>query len=183
VGIQARRNRERLLTAADELFSEQGADASMEDIARRAKVGIGTLYRHFSTREELLAATVEDGLLALAKKGRPLAESTSTANALAKFLEALVEHASTYRGLAASLGLVLQHDTPGCQEANDTGKRLLADAQATGEIRRNVEFADLVCMVTAIGLAAQENPSDRARVRRLVGMFVDGLRAPPPSRR
>jgi len=176
----ARRNRERLLAAADEVFSERGADASMDDVARRAGVGIGTLYRHFPTREALLAATVEDSMLVLARKGQSSMTTTSPVQALASFLEAIAEHARTYKGLAASLGVVLQSGGAGCTQTSETCRHLLAEAQAAGEIRRDVDFDDLVCVVTAIALAAQETTSDSNRVRRLVAMFVDGLRPQPP---
>ncbi|NUP06321.1 MAG: TetR/AcrR family transcriptional regulator [Polyangiaceae bacterium] len=172
----ARRNRERLLAAASEAFAEHGATASMDDVAKRAKVGIGTLYRHFPTRESLLAATVEDGLLVFADRdwSRP---SGSSADALGRFLEALAAHASTYRGLAASLGVVLASGTPGCHAASATGERLLKSAQAEGSVDRHADFGDVVCMATAIALATQQTPSDPERAKRLVRMFVDGLRA------
>ncbi|WP_437731701.1 TetR/AcrR family transcriptional regulator [Sorangium sp. So ce1335] len=177
----ARRNRERLLAAADEVFSERGADASMEDVARRAKVGIGTLYRHFPTREALLVATVEEQLYALARTTRSLAASASPGDAMAEFLEAFVEHASTYRGLATSLGVVFQSGTPGCTAASEAATRLLSMAQAAGEVRRDVDLDDIVCLVTGITLAAQQTPSEPGRARRLVTVFIEGLRTRAPS--
>lgn len=178
----ARRNRERLLAAADEVFSERGAEASMEDIARRARVGIGTLYRHFPTREALLVATVEEQLHALARKTQSLAASPSPGDAFAEFLAAFVEHASTYRGLATSLGVVFQSGTPGCTAASEAATRLLSLAQAAGEIRGDIDLDDIVCLVTGITLAAQHTPSEPGRVQRLVRAFIEGLRAPAPPK-
>ncbi|WP_437806404.1 TetR/AcrR family transcriptional regulator [Sorangium sp. So ce1078] len=177
----ARRNRERLLVAAAEVFSERGADASMEDIARRASVGIGTLYRHFPTREALLAATVEEQLHALAQKTQALAASSRPGDALAEFIAAFLEHASTYRGLAASLGVVFQSGSPGCLAAAEAAAHLLARAQAAGEVRRDVTLDDIVSMVTAISLAAQQTPSDPGRAQRLLATFIAGLQAPSSS--
>ncbi|WP_433928880.1 TetR/AcrR family transcriptional regulator [Sorangium cellulosum] len=180
----ARRNRERLLAVADEVFSERGADASMEDIARRAKVGIGTLYRHFPTREALLVATVEEQLHALARKTRSLTASASASpgDAVAEFLAAFVEHASTYRGLAASLGVVFQSGTPGCAAASEAATRLLSLAQAAGEIRSDIDLDDIVSLVTGIALAAQQTPAEPGRAQRLITTFVEGLRTPAPPK-
>ncbi|WP_437573476.1 TetR/AcrR family transcriptional regulator [Sorangium sp. So ce887] len=179
----ARRNRERLLIVAAEVFSERGADASMEDIARRAGVGIGTLYRHFPTREALLAATVEEHLLALARKTRALAASAPPGDGFAEFMAAFVEHASTYRGLAASLGVVFQCGSPGCIAATEAATHLLSLAQAAGEIRCDVTVDDIVGLVTAISVAAQQPPADPARAQRLLTTFIAGLRAPSSSER
>jgi AcrR family transcriptional regulator len=173
----AKRNRERLLVAADVVFTEHGANASMEDVARRAKVGIGTLYRHFPTREDLLAATVEDRLFALAKRTASQSPGTSPVAALERYLEELVEYASLYRGLAASFGVVLQSCSPACKETTEVGSRLLASAKTAREIRSGVDITDVVCMATAISLAVQQSP-EKGRAKRLVSMFVDGLRAP-----
>ncbi|WP_437686939.1 TetR/AcrR family transcriptional regulator [Sorangium sp. So ce176] len=178
----ARRNRERLLAVADEVFSERGADASMEDIARRAKVGIGTLYRHFPTREALLVATVEEQLHALARKTRSLTASASPGDAVAEFLAAFVEHASTYRGLAASLGVVFQSGTPGCAAASEAATHLLSLAQAAGEIRSDIDLDDIVSLVMGIALAAQQTPAEPGRAQRLITTFIEGLRTPAPPK-
>ncbi|WP_437605135.1 TetR/AcrR family transcriptional regulator [Sorangium sp. So ce834] len=179
----ARRNRERLLVAADEVFTERGADASLEDIARRANVGIGTLYRHFPTREALLAATVEDQLHALARKTQALAGSASPGDALAEFITAFVAHASTYRGLATSLGVAFHSGSPACCAASEAASHLLSLAQAAGEIRRDIDLDDIVSLVTAIALAAQQPPEGPARAQRLLTTFLAGLRTPssPPQ--
>ncbi|WP_394825790.1 TetR/AcrR family transcriptional regulator [Pendulispora albinea] len=170
----AKRNRDKLLAAAEAVFTEHGAEASLDDVAKRAGVGIGTLYRHFPTREALLAAACDERLLALAERSRDHRASSRTA-ALRSFLEELVRHASVYRGLAASLGVVLQSGSPGCHAATEEGQRLLALAQRSGEVRRDVDFDDVVCMATAVSLAATQHAGDARRVHRLVTLFVDGL--------
>ncbi|MBX3200217.1 MAG: TetR/AcrR family transcriptional regulator [Labilithrix sp.] len=176
----AKRNRDRLLAAASRAFSERGADASLEDIARRAKVGIGTLYRHFPTRESLLVAACDDRLLTLAEESRSTVMPPT--EMLRRYLEQIVRHASMYRGLAASFGMVLQSGSPGCHATTEEGRRLLEQAQRAGAIRRDVDLDDLLCVATAISIAASEGPIDGRRVTRLVGMFFDGLRTNAPTR-
>lgn len=158
------------------MFTEQGADASLEDIAKRAQVGIGTLYRHFSTREALLAASSDERLLTLSAQSRARDTAVPAFENLCMFLERLVRHASTYRGLAAQLGIVLKNGSPGCHAATEEGKRLLAQAQKAGAVRRDIVFADVVCMATAISLAASEDAESARRIEQLVMIFVDGLR-------
>lgn len=180
----AQRNRDRLLAAADAVFTERGADGSMEEVARRAEVGIGTLYRHFPTREALLAATFDDRLLALADTTlAQAARKISPAASLQTFLEQLVFQTGIYSGLATSLGVVLQSGTPGCHATTEAGQELLARAQKQDEIRRDVQFEDVVCMATAISLAVQKDPLDLRRSQRLVTMFMDGLRATAVQKR
>jgi len=173
----ASRNRERLLAAAEAVFLERGADASLDDIAKHAQVGIGTLYRHFPTREALLAAACDERLSALAQHSRARADDVSAGEALCAFLETLVRHACTYRGLATSLGIVLKNGSPGCHATTEEGRRLLALAQQRGEIREDIAFDDVVCMATAISLAAAQEAAGSRRIDKLVAMFVDGLRA------
>ncbi len=171
----AKRNRARLLAAADAVFRERGADASMNDVAKRCGVGIGTLYRHFPTREALLAAACDDRLLALAEGER--SREATTVDALADHLVALALHASVYRGLAASFGVVLKNGSPGCHAATAAASELLARVKASGAVRSDIELDDVICVATAVSLAVQDDPSDTKRVHRLVSMFVDGLRA------
>lgn len=172
----AQRNRDAIVAAATRVFAEHGAAASLEDVARKAKVGIGTLYRHFPTREDLLIATCDDNLKRLAEES-VASEEGAPMPALRRFLERLVEHASMYRGLAASFGLVLQSGSPGCQATTEEGRRLLERARDAGEVRSEVDLDDLLSMTTAISIAGAQVPVDTRRTARLVGMLVDGLTA------
>jgi hypothetical protein len=83
--------------------------------------------------------------------------------------------ATVYRGLAASLDVVLQNGTPGCHATADETRRLLRLAQKTGEVRQDVSFDDLVCIATAVSLAAAQQKPTKARIARLVAMFVGGI--------
>jgi AcrR family transcriptional regulator len=170
----AARNRERILEAAEAVFVERGADASLEEVAKRAGVGIGTLYRRFATRDELLAALSDARLLAIAEASRTrdvLGEEASVRT----FVRELVGHTSHYRGLAASLGAVLKSGAPGCQASSEEAQRLLGRAQAAGVIRGDVTVADLVCVVMAICLSIEQEVTTTSRVDHLVNLFLDGV--------
>jgi AcrR family transcriptional regulator len=157
------------------VFLEQGANASLDEVARRAKVGIGTLYRRFPTREALLAATYSARFLTLAEASRARDEKLEPGESVRAYLEQLVTHTKVYRGLASSLGTVLQTDTPGCHATTEEGQRLLRRAQKAGVIRRDVTFDDLVCVATAISLASEQGTSSKSRVAHLVDVFLAGL--------
>jgi AcrR family transcriptional regulator len=169
------RNRARLLVAAEALFKERGADASFDDIAKRAGVGIGTVYRHFRSHEELLAAACDERLMAVARASRARDETMGVGDAFRAYLIDLVRHASMYRGLAASLGVVLKSHTPGCYATTEEGVRLLALAQKAGAVRRDVSLDDVVCLAMAVSLAVAGEARPKARIERLVGLFLDGI--------
>ncbi|QSQ18902.1 helix-turn-helix transcriptional regulator [Pyxidicoccus parkwayensis] len=172
----ARRNREQLLTAAHEAFSEHGADASFDDIARRAGVGIGTLYRHFPTRDALLVATLEERLVALAEKGRTLRDTEAPGDALVAWVKALIKHVTTYRGLVTVTGAALHGVSVACDTARGIGTDILARAQASGDVRRDFDYADLENMAVAVAFTTQQTATEPARARRLLTLFLDGLR-------
>ncbi|OLL30925.1 TetR family transcriptional regulator [Burkholderia sp. SRS-W-2-2016] len=175
------RNRERILEAAEQMFIERGADVSLDDIARRAGVGIGTLYRRFPTRDALLAATSDERLLSLARASRARDDRLEPDASIRVFVKELVTHASHYRGLAALLGTVLQSDTPGCHAGLEEGRRLLQRAQKAGTVRKDVSLDDLVCIVTAISLALEQGGTARSRVGHLVDLFLGGIGNTPAT--
>lgn len=177
----AQRNRERLLAAAEEVFLERGAEASMEDVAKRAGVGIGTLYRRFPTRESLLAAAYSACFLSLAAASHARAGTLDPLAALRAYLQDLVVHTSVYRGLAASLGAMLQSGTPGCEAAGKEGRQLLRLAQKAGVVRRDVSFDDLVAVAMATSLATEQLGSPKTRIAHLIGLFLDGIRSRAPQ--
>lgn len=175
----ARQNRARILAAAEEVFMEQGGGASLEAVAKRAGVGIGTLYRRFPTRDELLAATYSERLLAFAASCRAGAAAMEPGRALRSFVEGLVVHVNIYQGLAASIGMVLHSGTPGCAAISDTGAALLRQAQDSGAVRDDVSFNDLVYVITAISLAIEQEGGSTARIGQLAGIFFDGMTTRP----
>jgi AcrR family transcriptional regulator len=171
----AQQNRERILAAAEEVFMEQGAGTSLDAVAKRAGVGIGTLYRRFPTRDALLAATYSDRLLAFAQACQEEMGQLDERSALRAFIEGLIKHINVYRGLAASIGMVLQSGTPGCAAVGNVGASLLGRAQKCGAVRADVSFTDLVYIVTAISLALESEGASPARMTHLYSLFFDGL--------
>ncbi|WP_338735677.1 helix-turn-helix domain-containing protein [Asticcacaulis sp. DW145] len=171
----AQRNRERILAAAEEVFVEQGANIALEEVAKRAGVGIGTLYRRFPTREELLAAAYSARFEAFAETSLSRDGKLDPLTALRLYLEELVQHSSVYRGLAASLGTVLAVGTPGCVATSNEGVRLLDRGQKAGVVRSDISFDDIVCVVMAISMAIEKNGSPKPRIAHLVGVFLDGI--------
>ena len=171
----AQQNRERILAAAEDVFLERGAGASLEEVAKRAGVGIGTLYRRFPTREMLLAAAYNARLLSFADASRARDADLDSLSAVRAYLEGLVMNTIIYRGLAVSLGTVLQSGTPGCHATTEEGRRVLRCGQEAGTIRRDVTFDDLGCVATAISLATEQDDSLKPRIAHLVGLFLDGI--------
>ncbi len=175
----ARRNRQRLLDVADAAFRADGVSASMEDIARRAGVGVGTLYRHFPTREALILVLVADDLERLASLAEELLREERP-DAVGDWLRELIAHNLTYRGLAESIRAASDPATPlgaACHRLHGAGAALVRHGQEAGEIRDDVEPVDPIALAEAISWAVESDP-DRHRLDRLVEILLDGLRPP-----
>ena len=176
----ARRNHERLLTEARAAFAEHGTDASLEDVARRAGVGIGTLYRHFPNRDALVSAVFEDAVGELLTRSRQLLDAPEPCAALVTWLRETVTHAGEYRGLARSLMAVSADGSSALARCSDpirqAGGALLARAQQAGSVRADVAIADLLQLTHAIALAAEETPSDPDLADRLLNLTLRGLK-------
>lgn len=176
----ARRNHERLLTEARAAFAEHGTDASLEDVARRAGVGIGTLYRHFPNRDALVSAVFEDAAGELLTRSRQLLTDPEPCAALVTWLREMVTHAGEYRGLARSLMAVSADGSSALARCSDpirqAGGALLARAQQAGSVRADVAIADLLQLTHAIALAAEETPSDPDLADRLLNLTLRGLK-------
>ena len=173
------RNRARIVETAREVFAIRGADASLEEIARGAGVGIGTLYRHFPTRDDLVEAVFHDRIDELEALADELLTSDTPGEALATWLHAQLDQAASCCGLAAEamLTMLAHGDTPSpCESMRQAGAALLARAQAAGEVREGVDIDDLVRMVQAVTLAAEES-DDPGTAERLFGFVLDGVRA------
>jgi AcrR family transcriptional regulator len=171
----AQKNRELILSAAEALFLEKGAGVPLEEIAKRAGVGIGTLYRRFPTREVLLAATSNERFLSLAETSRARDQDLAPGEAVRAYLEELARDTSTYQSLAASIGTVIQCGTPGCNAITAEGHRLLQRGQAAGAIRPDVTYEDFIYVVTAISLAIENDGSPTSRIGHLVDLFLNGI--------
>ncbi|GAA3012880.1 helix-turn-helix domain-containing protein [Streptosporangium longisporum] len=177
----ARRNRERLVEQARIAFAESGPDASLDEIARRAGVASGTLYRHFPTRPDLVEAVLGERIAELAGLGRELLTAGDEYGALSAWLRAALLHALTYRGLPATVmnaALDREDDPVSAWHAElfEVGAALLARARRSGAVVADADAADVLKMVGAIALAAQGTPDGRAQAERLLALLVNGLR-------
>jgi AcrR family transcriptional regulator len=176
----ARRNHDRLLAEARAVFAEHGTDASLEDVARRAGVGIGTLYRHFPNRHALMSAVFEDAVNELLARARELLTAPEPCRALLTWLHEVVGHAAEYRGLSRALMSVSSTDSASAlarcgTPIREAGGALLLRAQESGAVRADVHVADLLQLTHAIALAAEESPQDPALADRLLQLTLRGL--------
>jgi len=177
----AQRNYDLLVAAAHSEFTANGADVSLEDIARRAKVGIGTLYRHFPTRDDLLAKVLNDSTAVILERGRQLLEGPSPGENLFQWIRELVDYTATYRGLSAAManGYVSESATrlcSNCDAFSAAGAALLARAQAAGEVRPDAQVVEVILSAHSAAWIAEQT-KDRGAVDRLLGILFDGLRA------
>jgi AcrR family transcriptional regulator len=183
VRADAVRNRARILDAARAVVAETGAEAAMEDIARRAGVAVGTLYRHFPAKTDLVAAVVEDSVERLAAHAegalRAVADGAPPGAELARLFGATAESHATDRVFKAAAGRLdapaeIPVAPPGTavRRAVDALATLLAAGARAGEVRPDVEVADLAALLAG-------TPGDPRRRARYVAVVVDGLLVRP----
>lgn len=173
----ARRNYEALVAAAREAFGERGTAASLEEIARRAQVGIGTLYRHFPTRRELLEAVYVDEVEALCRSAAELADLPPW-DAFVAWINRFVAYVATKRALAEEL--VDSEVFRGCRTAiYAAGEPMLRRAQEARVARPDATFDDVLRLLSGITTAQFTEPGQRERV---LGFALDGLRQPTAAR-
>ncbi|MEV0564843.1 helix-turn-helix domain-containing protein [Dactylosporangium sp. NPDC050588] len=177
----ARRNYERLLAEAEVAFRERGTEASLEEIARRAGVSIGTLYGHFPTRQALLEATLHESIDRLVATAEELLTHPSPGEALARWARATAAHMSAYRGLATSLLNSLKDENNplyrACQQMTAAGERLLDRARRVGLVRTEASAADMFALINAAAWAREQVPDEQGD--RLLAFMIDGLRPVP----
>ena len=175
----ARRNREGLLEAAKAAFAEVGAETSLEEIARRAGVGIGTLYRHFPTRDAIVEAVYRREVQQLSDAAPRLMELLPPVEALRAWMGLFIDYVAAKRVIAPALkslvggGSALYADSSA--HINGAMALLVERAQASGDIRPNADPADLLRAL--IGFAYVNSAPDwEASARRLIDLMIDGLR-------
>jgi AcrR family transcriptional regulator len=175
----ARRNRDRLLSAAVRAFSQDGADVTLDAIAKDAGVGIGTLYRHFPTREALIEAAYRSELARLCDAVPGLLLDLRPDEATRAWMDRYIEYMTTKRGMADALRAVIASGgTPYAQSRDrliTAITSLLQAGAASGTLRADTEPADVLASLSGISLAAGE-PAQRAQARRLLDLLMDGLR-------
>ena len=180
------RNRERVLEAAKAVFSTGGADASLEGVARRAGVGIGTLYRHFPTRESLFEAVYRREVEQLSELAEQLKNEADPVEALRKWLRSNVEFVATKKGMMAALALAAYGSselfTFSFDRLTKAVGALLQRAVAAGKIRADIGPEDVLRAL--VGMCyIHDQPGWQSTVLRLLDVFVDGLRLQPATLR
>lgn len=172
----ARRNRARLLEVADQVFVEQGVGASTEEVARAAGVGIGTVFRHFPTKQALLAAVLAARLERLAAEAEALAAEPDAGAALDRLIRLVVGNAPAKNAYADALG----GDLPDLRDGvggrlRDALAALLERAKAAGAVRAELRTADLTALLVGASRAV-EHAADAAARERVLRVVLAGLR-------
>jgi AcrR family transcriptional regulator len=178
----ARRNRERVLDAARECFAQHGLDAQMDDIARAARVGVGTVYRHFPTKEALAEAIAADHFDRLAASAREALENPDPWESFSTFLRSSAQVQAGDRALAE---VMAAEPEVMCDAANrradlhEAFAELVHRAQEAGSLRADLVPADVPMLICGVGratLAGSKGPT--MSCRRYLEIMLDGLRAP-----
>jgi AcrR family transcriptional regulator len=182
----AARNRERVLEAAKAVFSAGGPEASLEAVARTAGVGIGTLYRHFPTREALFEAVYRREVQQLAELAQRLKEEAEPVEALRQWMRSNVRFVATKKGMSAALALAAYKPSDlfsySFDQLTQAVGGLLDRAIAAGEIRKDISPEDLIRAL--VGMCyMHDQPGWQKSVLRLVDVFIDGLRKRDTTRR
>jgi AcrR family transcriptional regulator len=173
----AQRNYDRLLEEARQAFVVHGTDVALEDIARHAGVGIGTLYRHFPDRYALMSAVFEQELDQLSARADELLTADDPAAALTTWLYAVAVQSIPYRGLAVCIMGATGARMSACKALlRRSGGALLKRAQDAGEVRADAQISDLIKLTYAIVLATETSPDERGLFTRLMSLVVDGMR-------
>ena len=174
----ARRNRARILAAATEVFAEHGASASTEAVARRAGVAIGTIFRHFPTKDDLLRAIMKDLLQRLTDQANLLAAEGDPATALFGFVTSMVDQAAakkTVVDLLAATGTDIQV-TASVQALQHGIGNLLTRAQQAGTVRQDVQIAEVMALITSTCQGALQGGWDNHLQHRALTIIFNGLR-------
>jgi AcrR family transcriptional regulator len=180
----AQRNRDRLLEVAVRAFSHDGPDVTLESIASEAGVGIGTLYRHFPTREALIEAAYRSELARLCAGVPDLLETLPADVALRTWMDRFIDYLATKRGMADALRMVIASGgNPYAQSRESLLEAIssLVEAGADqGQLRRDVEPTDVMMAISGVSLVAG-TPEQRDQAGRLLDLLLDGLRYRSPG--
>ena len=180
----AQRNRDRLLAAAVEAFSQDGPDVTLEAVAKQAGVGIGTLYRHFPTRESLVEASYRNELGRLCDAAPELLRELPPDRAVRVWMDRFIDYMTTKRGMADALRMVIASGGDPFAESRDrmlaSVGALLGAAAEAGTVRPDVAPGDVLAGLGGVALAAGD-PSQRELAGRLLDLLMDGLRYRPAA--
>ena len=179
----AQRNRERLLDAAVRAFSHEGADVTLDAIAKDAGVGIGTLYRHFPTREALVEAAYRNELARLCDAVPDLLRTWPADQAMRMWMDRFVDYMTTKRDMGDALRAVIASGGNPYAESRTrlltAITTLLEAGAAAGSVRSDIEPGDLLVSISGVSLAAP-GPAQRDQASRVLDLIMDGLRYRAP---
>jgi AcrR family transcriptional regulator len=174
----ARRNRERILAAAEAVFAEKGPSASTDEVAARAGVAIGTVFKHFPTKQALLQAIMKDLLARLTQEVDTLATDDAPGEALFTFITRMVEQAAQKRtvvGLLAEAGIDLQV-ADSVQLLREGIEALLTRSQRAGTVREDIHLDEVIALLTGVCQGALHAGWDRDLQHRTLAIVFEGLR-------
>ena len=176
----ARRNREKVLKAARAVFADEGRDAQMDDVARRAGVGVGTVYRHFPTKEALIEALIMESFQQIADEAERSLEIEDPWEAFTSLLWTGAEIMAGDRALAevfAASPPASRQRMPGVEGLRESVGKVIARAQASGALRADVVVDDIPMIMCGIGSATKKEHPCAEAWRRHLTIVLDGLRA------
>jgi AcrR family transcriptional regulator len=185
----ARRNREAVIAAARMLFADRGLDAQVPDVAKAANVGVGTVYRHFPAKDDLIAALVAERFERLAEKARESLECSDPWEGFAEFIRFAAQIQADDRALCEVMGSRPHLMDAAARHADlpELADRLVRRAQQSGQLRADLDWEDIPMIACGLGSATHAAPAPSSgRWPRLVEIILDGLRAsgaaelPPP---
>jgi AcrR family transcriptional regulator len=180
----ARRNRERVLVAARTVFAEQGRDAQIDDVARRAGVGVGTVYRHFPTKQALLAALVVDAFDRIAAEARRALEEPDPWRGLTRALWFSAENLAADRAFSEIMASDFEFPagaTAGQASLTESVAELMRRAQEAGSLRPDAVIDDIPMLMCGVGMGQMKPHRCPEAWRRHLQIVIDGLRASSAS--
>jgi AcrR family transcriptional regulator len=180
----ARRNRERVIAAARAVFGEQGREAQMDDVARRAGVGVGTVYRHFPTKQALLGALIVDAFDRVAAEARRGLEDPDPWQGLTHLLWFAAENLAADRALSEAMASDVEYPagaTAGQASLVASVEELMRRAQAAGQLRPDAIVDDIPMLMCGVGMGTIKDHRCADAWRRHLQIVIDGLRASSAS--
>ena len=181
----ARRNQEAVLAAAKQLFASEGLDAQMPDVAKAANVGVGTVYRHFPTKDHLIAALATEHFGLMAERAREGLEAPDAWEGIADFIRFAAELQASDRGLCEVMSSrpdVMDSAARACG-LPELCQQLVTRGQRSGQLRRDLDWEDIPMIACGLGRVTQAPPPPSVgRWPRLLEIILDGLRAPGSNR-
>jgi AcrR family transcriptional regulator len=176
----ARRNRDKVMAAARAAFAEHGSEAQMDDVARRASVGVGTVYRHFPTKDALIVALIQDTFARVAERSRAALQHDDAWAAFTSLMWEAGERIAGDRALAEAMQAdVMGQTCPGELELRSITEQLMERAKAAGAMRPDAVIDDIPMLMCGIGSATVRKHAFARAWRRHLAIALDGLRARP----